>query len=706
MKIKIILLCSLIGIGISFCAVSPQNDEEKEKILIQALISGLNQMHYQPPKIDDAFSEKVFDLYLERLDGSKRFFLKSDIEAFEKYKKELDDQANMGDFEFFNLSLVTFNKRIDQVKGYYKEVLSQPFDFEKKEEIEFDEEKVDYASTEEELENYWRKLLKYRTMIRLNDLMEVQEKAKEDGNKEVKIKTYAELEEEARTKELDVHEKWFLRIDQLNRKDRLSTYLNAITSVYDPHTNYLPPKEKENFDINISGRLEGIGARLQSDGSETKVSSIVPGSASWSQGELEANDIILKVGQDDQEPVDVSGMRLDDIVNMVRGKKGTEVRLTVRKVDGTVKVIPIIRDIVVIEEGYAKSSLLESDKVKDEIGYIYLPRFYADFTKTGGRNCGDDVKKEITKLKDEGAKGIILDLRSNGGGSLRDVIQMAGLFIDEGPVVQVKNKIGKPQIKNDPERGVHYDGPLVIMVDAGSASASEILAAAMQDYGRAVIVGAPTFGKGTVQRFMDLDQAVPNGLSQVRPLGYVKFTSQKFYRIDGSTTQLNGVTPDITLPDPYKYLDLGEREYDYALAWDEIEPANYKKVKSLTDLKALVRASNARVQQNKNFTLVEENAKWLKEERDITLNSLNLDAYISSEENIEMMSDKFSEIGKEISGFTSSTLKMDLPSVNTDTTKAKQREEWNDNLEKDMYLEEAINIMNDLMNSPAYAKNK
>ena len=355
-------------------------------------------------------------------------------------------------------------------------------------------------------------------------------------------------------------------MDKIDESDWLSIYLNSITTIYDPHTAYFPPQDKENFDIAMSGQLEGIGARLTSKGGFIVVAEIVPGSACWRQGQLKVGDKILKVGQGDEEPIDITDMRTDHAVKYIRGKKGTEVRLTVKQVDGSVITIPIIRDIVILEETYTKSAVI------DNKGYINLPKFYADFSGNGGRDCSDDVKNEILKLKEEGVEGIILDLRNNGGGSLQDVVEMAGLFIKEGPIVQVKAKVGKPRVYSDTDESVYYDGPLVVMVNTYSASASEILAAAMQDYGRAVIVGGSptTFGKGTVQRAFDLDGFVSEAYDEIKPLGALKLTLQKFYRIDGGTTQLKGVTPDIILPDTWSYLNVGEKDQEFPIPWDEI----------------------------------------------------------------------------------------------------------------------------------------
>ncbi|MGB1242670.1 MAG: S41 family peptidase, partial [Chitinophagales bacterium] len=548
-QFKIPLLAMTFLLLLSF--TNGSEDSQKDKILLQVILQGLNQVHYEPHELDDDFSEKVYGLYLKRLDYNKRFFTKKDIAEFEQYKDDLDNEAAEASYNFFELSTKTLDTRVAQIEGYYKEILAKPFDFSKDEYIEVDYEKMDYAKDEGDLKERWRQLLKYQTLSRLSDKL----KQQEEGEEKLKGKSYKELEKESREKVLENQNRFFKRLGDLDKKDHLSTYLNSITSVYDPHTGYFPPKDKESFDIEMSGRLEGIGARLQERDGYIKVSEIVPGSASWKQGELEAEDVILKVSQVDTKladlsplaakmmlsylgkdedidfkdkkyqkvdvnvDVDVVDMRLDDAVQLIRGRKGTDVMLTVKKVDGSTKEITITRDLVVIEESYVKSAIIEEGDAAEKFGYIYLPKFYADFNSTEGRSCFKDMKKELAKMKGENVDGILLDLRNNGGGSLRDVVDMAGLFIEEGPIVQVKQKEGKPHILRDTDSEVHYDGKLVILVNSFSASASEIMAAAMQDYGRAVIVGSSaTFGKGTVQRFIDLDQSISSDFNEFKPL--------------------------------------------------------------------------------------------------------------------------------------------------------------------------------------------
>ncbi|MGZ4116228.1 MAG: carboxy terminal-processing peptidase, partial [Bacteroidia bacterium] len=532
-----------------------------------------------------------------------------------------------------------------------------------------------------------------QVLSRMVEMMDSQDKAKEKSDT-VKLKSKEELEVEARKKILKNNDDYFKRLKELDRNDRIALYFNAITGIYDPHTEFFPPKDKANFDISMSGQLEGIGAQLQEKDGYIKVSSIVPGSASYKQGQLKPGDIILKVAQKGEEPVDVVDMKMDDAVQLIRGKKGTEVRLTVKKPDASIIVIPIIRDIVVIEDSYVQSVIL---KGKKNIGYIKLPSFYADFNGKGGRSCSVDMKKELEKMNDEKVDGIILDLRYNGGGSLSDVVDMTGLFIDTGAVVQVKQREGKAQVLRDRAKGIVYNGPLTVMVNSNSASASEIMAAAIQDYHRGVIVGTSpaSFGKGTVQRFYDLDDYVPPAYASVKPLGSVKITTQKFYRINGGATQLKGVIPDITLPDPYYLLDQGEKEQDYPMVWDEISPAAYVPVKPNYSLEKLKANSEERVKNSSGFALLNEEAKRLKKQKDDTMVSLNFDKYVAEQKQFKDESKKMDELDKEIPGIDVVALKADAFPA-TDTLKVNKNKEWYKSIKKDIYLNETISIMDEM----------
>ncbi len=668
--------------------------EGKNEILIKALMQGLNSGHYRPEKVDDAFSKKAFKLYLERLDYNKKFLLASDVEKLRKYETAIDDQLRDGSFEFFDLSAALIEQRVKETEAYYKEILAQPFDFNKEESIELESKKLAFAKDKAALKEEWRKQLKYQTLVRLADMQKDQEKALAKGEK-VEKKTFAEMEKDAREKLTKNYKDLYERLSKVNKEDRRSTYINAIANVYDPHTGYFPPKAKSDFDINFTGRLEGIGASLSESEGQIKVNEIVPGSPSYLQGDLKPGDVIQKVAQGKEEPVIVMGMRLDDAIQLIRGKKGTEVRLTVKKIDGSTKVIPIVRDVIVFEETYAQSAIIED---KDKIGYIKLPGFYADFERNGGRNSGADVKAEVEKLKAVGMKGLILDLRNNGGGSLSDAIEMAGLFIEKGPVVQVKTASGKAIVLDDRDPKVQYDGPLTILVNSNSASASEILAAAMQDYKRAVIIGSPTFGKGTVQQFFELDEALPAQFNAYKPFGALKLTTQKFYRINGGTTQLRGVTPDIILPDAYSYMEFGEKEQDYPLPFDEISPANYKTwMSSKLNVAKIQANSKNRIAQNKSFALIQESAERLKKQSQITTRSLQFAKYLAEENKAEAEAKRYEDAQKDVPVLNVSRLQQDLKAIGSDTAQIARNKEFLKSLKKDVYIEEAVAvILNDL----------
>ncbi|MGZ3867445.1 MAG: S41 family peptidase, partial [Bacteroidia bacterium] len=508
----------------------------KNQLIMDILMSGLTNAHYAPLKVDDDFSRKVFDLYLKRLDYNKKMLLQSDIDKLNVYRDKIDDEISGGTFEMFNMSTKLINSRIAETEVLYKSLLSQPFDYKVNEEYETDIEKNKFCKTEEERKNEWRKSLQYQVLIRLNEDMTNQEKAIEKKDTSVKILSFDSLEAKARRKVLKLNDDWFKRLKKYSDKDRFAAYLNCVTALYDPHTEFFPPEEKKQFDQGMSGQLEGIGAKLQQKDGLVKITEVVIGSPCYKQGELKAGDAIIKVGQGDKEPVEISEMDLDDAIKLIKGKKGTVVKLTVKKPDGSQKIIPITRDVIQLDETFAQSAVLQNGKYK--IGYIRLPVFYSDFTRNGARRCGQDVKTEAIKLKNEGVDGIIVDLRDNGGGSLQEVNDMIGHFIVTGPVVQTKRKGSLPDITYDKNPEQVYTGPMAVMVNRNSASASEIFAAAMQDYKRAIIVGSsPTsFGKGTVQQFLDLDNYLMPEFDTVKPLGAVKVTMSKFYRINGGAT--------------------------------------------------------------------------------------------------------------------------------------------------------------------------
>jgi carboxyl-terminal processing protease len=668
--------------------------------LMERLRYALDALHYSPVTINDEFSEKVYNLYVnKRLDYTKKFLLQSDVDQLSKYRRSIDDEilSENGKFELYNLSVELLKKRIKEREVWYKEMLSKPFDYKKDEEFETDYEKAKFAANEADSKAEWRRWLKFQVISKMDDALFRQEKAKEKNDTTVKIKIFDSIEVDARRKTLKVTNDLFKRINKITDRERFATYLNAIAGIYDPHTEYFAPKDKKKFDQAMSAQFEGIGARLQKTEATgaLKITDVIVGSPSFKQGELKANDEIYKVAQGAAEPTDITGMDTDDAIDLIKGKKGTEVRLTVKKPDGTYKVIPIIRDVIEMEETYAKSAILINNKRK--IGYIYLPEFYADFTKNGAHECAADMRKEIEKLKAQNIEGLIVDVRDNGGGSLQEVIKMAGLFINKGPIVQVRGKNDATGIMEDYNPDIAWTGPLSIIVNHGSASASEILAAAMQDYKRAVIVGTPTFGKGTVQSFADLDQQLIPQLDSLKPLGQVKITMQKFYRVNGGATQLKGVVPDVILPDPYEFLDLGEKDMDFPMKWDEIAKANYSPFNYI-DYDKVKKSSEQRVKNNPTFKLIETEAKEVKAKKDDSKYNLALDKYRAEQKLLREQNKKYDNLRKEIKDFTADIMKVDIDNytAKNDTTHLGIQNRWAKNLAKDIYVHEASNVLSDL----------
>lgn len=708
MKLKqSLLLFSFIGVlGIAFFLnpASPFNGDpnpKKEAALMASVMQYLSGMHFQPKSIDDEFSKSLFHLYLKDIDSGKRFFNQTDIDKLKVYETQLDDQAQAGTFEFFNLSVTLMEQSLSKSQLWYQEILAEPLDFSKNEMLQADGDKLDWAKDDATLRARWEQWMKYEVLNRVTDEQTKQEKADFVGDK----KDFTTLEKEQREKVLDIYNKWFKRMQKPDRSRRMEIFFNAFTNVFDPHTGYYSPIDKQNFDIQMSGKLEGIGARLQTDGEKTTVTEIVAGGPAWKQGSLQAKDVILKVAQGDDsnaETLDIMGWDIDDVVSKIRGDKGTKVTLTVQKPDGSEKIIVITRDVVIMEEGFAKSLILNnSDQDQNKIGYIFLPKFYADFTAAGSTSCAADVQKEIAKLKAEQVKGIILDLRGNGGGSLRDVVRMSGLFIEEGPIVQVKSRVKNPEIMNDNDPRVQWGGPLVVMVNGFSASASEILAAAMQDYGRAVIVGsAGTYGKGTVQRFYDLDNVVRD--NSVKPLGAMKLTMQKFYRVTGKTTQLDGVTPDIVLPDFYNLIESGERDTDFPLKSTTIEPVPFNQTAyQISDLDQLKKNSAERVAVDPTFKKVNDNASRLRKLKDQTVYPLELEKFVMWNKRLDEEAERYENIFTPIDGFKVQNLTVDIPHIEGDTSRTARNDVWLKDRQKDIQLYETVQIMSDMLRMDA-----
>ncbi len=697
---KILLLVLLLAFAsCSFTAKTFENPD-KDKLLVQVITYVLERGHFDPKDLNDDFSEQVYSHYLDQIDPLKRYFYKSDIEEFEKYKNQLDDQLKVYDISFFNITHERLIQRIEEAKEIYKEVLEKPFDYTVDEDFNSDYEKTDYVKNKRQMKDRWRQQLKFTNLPNYDALMEEQKALKDgtlknDSENKTVSKTTEEIEKEARAETLKSINMYFNDyVDDLERKDWFSMFVNAVVEEFDPHTFYFAPEDKDRFDQQMSGKLEGIGARLQKRMDNTKIVELISGGPAWRGKELEVGDIIMKVRQEDEEqPVNIVGMRLDDAIKLIKGPKGTNVILTVKKVDGSVKDIQITRDIVELEETYAKSSTVEKDGKR--FGVIDLPKFYVDFTDYKKRNAASDIKKEIERLKEENIEGLVLDLRNNGGGSLQTVVDIAGLFIKDGPVVQVRSTGEPKEVLKDTDKSIVWDGPLVIMVNELSASASEILAAAMQDYKRAIIIGSKqTYGKGTVQNVLDLNRMVRN--NKDGDLGALKLTTQKFYRINGGSTQLEGVKSDVVVPDRYSYINVGEKDQDNPLPWDKIDAVDYTNWENYYDYDKAIQNSKNRMSKNEQLKLIDENAKWVKTRIDETNHSLNYSKYKASLKLNEEEAERFDKISDYKTNLTFESLPYEKDLFVQDTILKEKRTRWHQSLSQDVYIEEALNVLNDL----------
>ena len=687
-----VLLINSVSINASEKSTLNEADPEKDKVLIYVLKNILTRGHFVVKDMNDDFSEHVFNDFIDGLDPSKRYFTQKDLKEFSKFKYQIDNQLLNDDLSFYNLVYSRFTDKIKNAKSFYEELLKQPFNFNKEESIDIDYDKVPFAKNESELMDYWRKQLKLNTLSRVQEKIEQQEeKVKKD--KKFKKKSFKTFEEEARAEVLKNMNELYLRIEELEHDDWFSTFLNSVVGAFDPHTTYMAPRIKERFDQDMSGKLEGIGARLQKKGIYTHVFELVSGGPAWKQGDLEAGDIILKVAQGDDEPLDIVGMRLDDAIKFIKGKKGTEVRLTVKKkLDGSTEVISIIRDVVELEETFVKSTVVEKDGKK--YGIIDLPKFYIDFDEQNYRDSAKDMEKEIARLKDEGVSGLLIDLRNNGGGSLKTAVEISGLFIDKGPIVQVKYRGEKPSVKNDTDPKTQWNGAVVVLVNEFSASASEIFAAAMQDYKRAVIIGGnQTYGKGTVQNILPINQFYPK---YEKDLGYLKMTIQKFYRINGGSTQIEGVYSDIAMPSRYSYMKFGERDLEGALIWDKVPQAKYTQTNSYANFADVIYKSKERIAADEKFKLINEYAKWLKNNQEDSSYSLNFNSFSKENEAKETEAKKFKSVFDYKSNLTFSSPNYEIPSLKKDSVLADKRIAWHKNLAKDIYVSEAINVLSEL----------
>ena len=693
-KYFIILLTTIFALASCSFTSNSSKESDKDQKILQLVSYILDEGHYVDKELDDEFSSKVFQTYIEMIDPYKRYFYKSDIDRFKEFEYLIDDQFKSSDLTFFNLTHETLLKRIKESKEIYTSVFSSPFNYKVDESLTVSTDE-DFVTSKSELTDRWRKTFKYYTLNNLNDLLTENDsinslvKNNQDFNFIIK-----DFEEKSRASSLELCNEVYQYYSDRSRQEWFSEYVNSIVYQFDPHTFYFNPDDKEDFDVDMSGNYAGIGARLQQKMDKISVVELISGGPAWRQNELEVGDILLKVRQTDQEtPVSIVGMRIKDAVKLIKGPIESSVILTIKKVDGQIVDLQIPRDIVQLEETYAKSSIVERSNSK--YGLINLPKFYFDFEDYSERNAASDIKKEIIRLKEQGIEGLILDLRNNGGGGLKPAVDMAGLFIEEGPIVQVQSFEKKKEILKDRDRSIVWEGPLVILVNEFSASSSEILAAAMQDYERAIIIGSnQTYGKGTVQNVVDLNRMIRSNTNG--DMGAFKFTIQKYYRINGGSVQLEGVKSDIVIPNRYSYIDFGEKEQDNPLEWDKITPVDYTPWTSNFDYSSAIQKSKIRIESNEYLKLIDSNAKWIKTVRDTEDFSLNYFTYSDKIKADELTAKSFDKLKDFNTDLEFKSLPYEIMLFEKDSTLKLKRNRWHKNLSKDLYIDEALNVLTDL----------
>ncbi|HEV8081076.1 MAG TPA: carboxy terminal-processing peptidase [Chitinophagaceae bacterium] len=707
------ILFLLIGAGVFFAFNSMgrsdgdnDNPRSKNEKILRNVGIVLEQGHYSPKKIDDNFSKLVFKKYIEDLDPDKYIFLQKDLDAFKKYETTIDDEIHGSNLEsYYSISNI-YVSRLNEIINSTKATLSKPFTFTAEEDIVMDGAKRTYSKSDAERNDYGRKRLKYLVLSRYSDLID--ERKKNIGTPGYVTKADSTLEREARTQVKKQMDRYFSNLITHNTQDAMfSDFVNAITNTMDPHTSYMAPVDKRSFNELLSGTFYGIGAQLKEDDGKIKIAGLVNGMPAFKSGQIQVEDELIKIAQGNSEPVDVTGYSVTDAVKLIRGAaKGSEVRLTLRKTDGSIKVVSLLRDKIDIDDTYAKSVIING---AHKIGYIYLPEFYANFDDPQGRRCAVDVAKEIEKLKAENVEGIVMDLRGNGGGSLYDVVDMAGLFIEDGPIVQVKGRDEKPMVLNDRDKGVLYTGPLTVMVDELSASASEIFAAAIQDYNRGIVIGSSsTYGKGTVQRSVSLDPEAENIFfkkAATDGLGDVKLTFRKFYRVNGGATQLKGVTPDIIIPDRLEYIKIREKDNPDALIWDVISKANYNQWKPGYDAGSLINKTNQQLNNDPTFKLIKNVTQILEKNADRTY-SLNFLKYREELNQMRTVAKQLDTLSKLKVNLNVTNIVADGASIQGDKDKVERNKQLLKRVSSDIYINESVKIMSNMIGQAALAKAK
>jgi len=702
-KLKINTLLLFIPLtSLVFCFNSPKNDDDKMSTIMVSVKNTLSYLHYSPKPINDAYSQEVYKHYFEMVDASKRYFLQSDMDEFAKHRTKLDDYLNQGDLTFYKLTIDRLYQRVDEIDKLTQDILSKPINLDEDETLILEPKLKKNATNAKELSAEWKKYIKYNILQEMESLTAKEEiqKEKKDSVQKFNLKDTIKLEiltpEQKRLKATeevkDLITDTFRRFKKRNKMDWFTVYMNAYTEVFDPHTNYYSPKNKEDFDTQFTGKVIGIGAIIQEKRGYLYLGALTIGAPAWKSKQLSEGDKILKVrSKPNEDPVNVVGMLSDEAVRLIRGEKGTKVTLTVEKKDKTIKEVTMIREEVAIEDTFARSIIVSSKDGK-KYGFINLPSFNADFEDEKGRNASDDIKNELVKLKAQNVQGIILDLRNNGGGSLTEVGDILGLFMNTGPYVQVKDGNGKIQTLKNKTSAPLWTGPLVIMQNELSASASEILAGAVQDYGRGVVIGSPqSFGKGTVQTFVDLNRF----LNTNDDFGSLKLTIQKFYRVTGESTQRKGIESDFKMKDFFTYAEIGERYDDYALAWDKIPAVPYQPMNYFT-AQALQKDMEERLMNNKTYQLVQESAKWkenLDKEESISLNLTKFNEVMKTR---KAQIEKFKVLDKFNNGLVFTLNPDEILREKKDEVFAKKSQNWKKNLQRDLYLQEAVNIASQL----------
>ncbi len=696
---------------ISFFLTSSANSKQaisEEEYLLTAHIQILSNYHFLKKKPSTTLFNEIFVNYLKELDRFKFLLLENEVRALAEYRQPNKD--NLSDIlEISSVTKIILDERIAELRMLVAGILQQEFDFAIDETYETDYKKVAYASSLEDLKDRWRRRLKYRMLEGILEktlpdtslqLAQTPRNKQQDSKQDLsKIGIgYAEAKEKTRTELVKSFQRYFANIQTQRERDYFNLYLKALSKSYDEYTSFLPPIEKETFDIDMSGQLEGIGAEItKNEIGYIEIVRIVPGGPSYQQKELQSGDQIMKVAQGYHEAVDIKNFTLNEALKLIRGKKGTLIQLTVKKANGSTKVIPIIRDTIVLNKTYARSVVLQFHNKR--YGYLYLPKFYRDFNnKSSSRSSSEDVHKELTYLNSQNVDALVFDLRFNGGGSLEDAIVMSGLFIKDGPVIRVRDSEKEYPAYRDKDSGIAFDKPMLVLVNEGSASASEILAASLQDHKRALIVGSSqkTFGKGTVQILHSLNNSRYAKDNYNGDLGYLKFTTQKYYRISGLSTQTIGVKPDIVIPSLENFQIPRESSYSN----DSLSPIPYSKWdKFQYNYSRLEQKQQLRLQNNSNFENIIKRNKLMLERKKQTKFTLNhkqahssRQAYLKELVNyvVDLQQDldfkaipkQVSEADKQPSGFKE---------------KIEERNSWYNQLSRDIYIRETLAILEDVL---------